>query len=351
MNSRLVVDRVTSRHWDALLRGFDSSSFYQVWEYGQIYGEGLFRSVSRAVLYDGDRALAMAQLQVKRLPVMGAGVADVHWGPGWRTEDLIERPEALGDFLDGLRKEYCQNRGLCIRLEPRSTGVTEVDRVQSEVLEHHGFTRSPASRPYKTILLDLAHDLPTLRRRLDGKWRNQLNVAERASLTMESGDSPELFDRFHAIYTRMWASKRFATGVRVPLIRELQRRLANSRTLLVQVAVDDGRDVGAAVCAAVGDTMLYYLGATHPDLRRHCRPGYLLQWANICKAKEMGLRWYDTGGIPDDAQEVTRFKRGMNGTEVVYPGRYEANESGNSGRLFRLAEHSLHGIRHVLTSH
>jgi lipid II:glycine glycyltransferase (peptidoglycan interpeptide bridge formation enzyme) len=253
------------------------------------------------------------------------------------------------EFLDFVREEYFVRRGLNVRLVPRSTGCSKQNQALEEILQEARFVPNMRVRAYQTILLDLTLDLLTIRKRFDQKWRNQLNGAERSGLQIEMGRDPGFFARFEKLYKEMWAKKRFPTGVRIPIVRQLQRALPESRRFHITIATDGGEDVGATVCAVAGDTMLYYLGATSPTLRKNCRPGYLLQWSQIGAARELGLRWYDTGGVLDDESEVSRFKRRMNGCFVRFPGRWELSHKNRGAGAYGVAEQLYRKLRRVCT--
>ena len=326
---QFVYDRWSQSEWDGLMDSFPSSNFYQSWHYAQLHSPGPLRSVSRAALFKDGQVAVMAAFRIKRLPLTGVGVADVDWGPLFRidqdfTEDLVE-------FLLCVRQLYHQKRGLGVRLTPRSTLSAEKDAQLTTVMETCGFRHNPEFHSYKTPILDVHRDLTIIRKSLNQEWRHRLNVVEKLGLVLETGNSPEMFDRFYKIYQKMWAEKRFPTGVRLPVVRKIQYALPEFRRLHISIVRQGADDIGASVCAVCGDTLLYFLGATDPKLRGRVRPGYLLQWSNIVTAKEKNLRWYDLGGLPDDLSDgVARFKTRMNGTLICFPGRFECM-SGKAG--------------------
>ena len=77
----------------------------------------------------------------------------------------------------------------------------------------------------------------------------------------------------------------------------------------------------------------------------HCKraPGYTLQWRAAQHLKELGLRWYDLGGIdPDGNEGVYRFKSGMARIDVTAPGPFECGPGGVRRSLVAVAE-KVHG--------
>lgn len=347
MNYRFACDEWNEVQWRALTAGLDCQSIYQTWHYAELHSRGPLRRVSRAAVLTAGRPVVAAHFRIKRLPLLGVGVTDMDYGPLMALGDS-DLEEAFKGFLDGVRAEYCGRRNHEARLWLRSTWDSDRDARLVKILQEHRFRHDPTVRAYHTYLIDLRPDLTTLRAKLHGKWRNQLNVAERAGLTLESGRAVELFDRFYRLYAAMWRVKRFPTGVRVPLMRDLQLRLPDHERFYIAVAVAGARDVAATVCATIGDTVLYFLGASDPEERHAGRPGYLLQWHNMQHARERGFRWYDTGGYnADDNPSVTQFKSRMGGTPVVFPGCFVAPAVRGTPRVYRAAERAYQKARHM----
>ncbi len=301
------------------------------------------RSVLRVGLMEGGGACALAQMRLKSLPVVSSTVAELEWGPLYRSIDDLEY------FLRELKKRVSEERGMEIRVHPKSTYSDTGDASIRTAMQSAGFGWDRSQRPYQTVILNLLPTLEELQANLHPGWRRHLRKAEKSGLTLTSGCSVEYFDRFTQVYREMWGSKQFATGVRHPIIRDLMSILPENEQLRITIAQWEGRDVGASVCAAVGDTVLYFLGASTPSLRENCRPGYLLHWNNVRRAKEEGFRWYDLGGIVDTGEGVNQFKRGMGAKEVVFPGCFVVGANHLSSRFYHLVEDSFRGIRHWVT--
>jgi lipid II:glycine glycyltransferase (peptidoglycan interpeptide bridge formation enzyme) len=324
-------------------------NIYQTGLYGQLHSKGIFRSCSRVVVLDGTDVKALVQLRIKTIPFLNVGAAEVDWGPIWHHDQEDMEGETLGLLLDALKEEYCLKRKLELRIRPRSTLSADFDERMEPIYISHGFKKKPTARPYHTVYIDLTKTLETIRAEFHQKWRNQLNVAERAGLEHEYGSSVECFDRFYTIYKAMWKTKKFPTGVRLPIIRELQKQLPQNEKFIVTIVRDDKMDIGASVCSALGDTMRYFLGATSPNQRNESRPGYLLQWLHIIKSKELGMRWYDLGGYDDNNPDIARFKKRTNGLQIVYPGQFEALPNQSPSRTYLFMENTYRKIRRIVT--
>lgn len=344
-----IIDKLNIDQWEKYCSAFSMMNIYQTGLYGQLHSKSIFRSCSRVVVLDGTDVKALVQLRIKNIPFLNVGATEVDWGPIWQPDQKDMEDETLGLLLDTLKEEYCLKRKLELRIRPRSTVSPDNGARLEDIFTNHGFQKNTAVRPYHTIVIDLSKPLETIRAELHQKWRNQLNVAERADLKYEYGTSIEHFDRFYAIYKEMWKTKQFPTGVRLPIIRELQKQLPQSEKFMITLIRDDKMDIGATVCSALGDTMLYFLGATLPGKRTDSRPGYFLQWLHIQKARELGMRWYDLGGYNDDNPAIARFKKRTNGIQVVYPGQFEALPSQNPSKIYVFVENVFRKMRRIAT--
>ncbi|MBP7051868.1 MAG: GNAT family N-acetyltransferase [Phycisphaerae bacterium] len=344
LHGSFETDQWSSSQWDSLTSRFAATSIYQLGLYAELHSAGRFREYSRAALFDQEHKVAASlQMRIKRLPFQQGGVADGEWGPLWENLDQ------LAAFLRCLHQEYVEKRKMELRLTPASTYSDSLDKELVQCLEEQGFRRNAEARPYHTVVVDLSQSLEDIRAGFHQKWRNQLNVAEKAGLQHECGTSDEFFDRFLRIYEQMWQNKKFPTGVRVPIIHRMHRSLPERQKLLVTIVKDGNTDLGATVCAAYGHRLLYFLGATMPGLRSEARPGYLLQWLHMSKAKELGLRWYDAGGYDDANQDIARFKKRMNGNLVIYPGQYVCGSQRTSAKAVAWAEVVYRKMRRITT--
>lgn len=345
---RFLVDQITSDQWYRYSEEFASMNIYQAWHYADLHCRGPLRNASRAILLNSDgNARAMAQLRIKKLPMISTGVADVEWGPLWNTDSQILMHEELKLFLRYLKQEYVDKRKLIARIWPRSVYSEGEDASLSRVFAEEGFQKDATARPYHTVMIDLSDSVETIRKNLHRKWRNHLSKAERSGLTVEYLNTDDAFDRFFRLYQIMWTQKRFPTGVRVPIIGQLQRALPSNKKFLIIIIKKDDIDIGGIVCPVVGDTLIGFLAASLPE-ERASNPGNLSHWSAILKAKEMGFKWYDVGGYDDQNPALAEFKTGMSSYKVVYPGCFVSSPDNAGLGLYNLAETSYRKLRRVL---
>lgn len=315
------VDQVGEGEWNALIESFSDANFYQTWAYGAIsWGEN---QLSHCVVQRDGQTVAIAQLRIVKLPVVRAGIAYLRWGPACQPKGTAWAPDNHRQALQAIEEEYVGRRGLMLRVIPN---VFAQDPASEHVLKHladASFQQENEVTPYRTLRVDLRHEPEVIRKRLDGKWRNQLNAAERNGLTILEGSDDALYGQFLELYNEMMARKQFETTVDAQEFHRIQQRLPENQKMIVMISVKDGTPQTALISTAVGTTGIYLLGATSNEGMKS-KGSYLLQWRMMNRLRERGCQWYDLGGInPETNPGVYHFKSGMGGQEVSGLGRFE----------------------------
>jgi len=119
--------------------------------------------------------LALADVRVKSIPLLGTGIAYINGGPLVRRDDGCDA-ERLGKALSALQTEYVHRRGLLLRVAP-PPGWVEWSAAQCAEFITRGFGPSEHMRAHRTILLSIDRPLDDVRRGLSQKWRNNLKRA------------------------------------------------------------------------------------------------------------------------------------------------------------------------------
>lgn len=318
---RTSIDSITRSEWNDLLLKFDDATIYQSWDYGAVcWGED---QLSHLVLAQAGRPVGMAQVRLVRVPLIGKGIAYVRWGPLCQHNGQPWDEEIFRETMAALRDEYVERRGLVLRVIPNVFCGDESEASVRKCLEDGGFVHNPDIHTYQTMQVDLKATSEELRKRLDQKWRNQLNAAERNGLGVVEGTSDEFFGKFACTYSEMLARKRFETTVNIDEFGNMQRALPVNLKMRVLLAEREGKLMAGLVGAALGNTGIYLLGATS-DEGSKAKGSYLLQWRLMQWLKERGCRWYDLGGVNRERNPgVYHFKSGLGGQEVRHLGAFE----------------------------
>ncbi len=317
----VMVDVIDKTTWEELIQEFDDATIYQTWSAGAI-NQGV-QNLSHIMLKRNSEVVAMAQISIKKIPIIKAGIATVYWGPLWRRKGRDTDYSILDNTIVALKNEYIYKRGLLLRIWPSGFEISK-DETRS-ALERHGFIRNTKVQPYRTLLLDILPSKEELRKNLAQKWRNQLNTAEKSNLSLTEGNSDEMFNVFIKMLQETVARKKFETRVNYNQYREIQNDLPDCLKMNIIICLREDVPVAAGVFSAIGSTGFYLLGATaNKGLR--VSGSNLIHWRVITWLKERGCKWYDLGGIdPVENPGVYNFKLGIagkSGLDSVHVGQY-----------------------------
>jgi Acetyltransferase (GNAT) domain len=330
------IDTVSPAEWAALLECFEDSNLYQTWSYGAVHwGE---RNLSHLVLRQDSKVIGIAQLRIIRPPLLKCGIAYLRWGPLCHLRGGPLGPDSVRRMATALHAEYVVRRGLFLRLLPDAFSNSERAAVFQKAFSGVCNLNSNHNPSDRTFLLDLDPPLDELRKRLDQKWRNQLNRAEKNNLTIVHGSGRSEYQEFLSLYWEMWNRKRFDTTVDVNEFGRICEDLPARLKLRILICLHQGIPVSSIVCSAVGNTGIYLLGATTEN-GHQVKAAYVLQWAMIKWLKDNGFRCYDLGGIDRERNPgVYHFKSGLSGVDVSRIVPFESCESPLSSILMKVAD-------------
>ena len=337
------VDKVTEAEWSELVDCFEDANIYQSWPYGAVrWGE---KHLSHLTLRRGSEVLGIAQLRIARPRNFRLGVAYLRWGPLCHRRGMETDPVVLRSMANALREEYAIRRGLFLEILPNAfSGSLRAQNLESAFAD---FGRQPGinTEQYRTLVLDLSPPLDEIRKRLDKKWRNQLNAAERNDLKISRGESSDDYRRFCRLYDQMWQRKQFRTTVDIAEFDKIQDRLHTGQRMQTLICEHAGEPVSGLVCSAMGTSAIYLLGATN-EAGMKVKASYLQQWTMIRYLKEIGVRSYDLGGIDPIANPgVYHFKSGLSGVEMSHISSFTACDSALSSTLVKAARGLRSGVR------
>ena len=331
------IDVVDRAEWLSVLTQFDDATLYQTWSYGSFrWGE---RNMSHVVLRRNGDVVAAAQARIVRLPVIGAGIANLKWGPLWKRRQEEEEPEVFRTMLCALRNEYVIKRGLLLRIVPNQ--VCENTATMRSILMAEGFRPESCAVPYNTLVMDLSPSLDELRLGLRKNWSQHLGQAERNDLIIREGNGDELFETIIRLYKDMLARKRFVSFLDIEEFRSMQNALDSRSKMKIMVCEAGGEAVAARVVSLINDVAIDLIAATS-DRGLKTKASYFVFWRMVEWLKASGCRWYDLGGIdPESNQGVYQFKAGLvgkNGREVSFE-EFEQSHSILSSSVVRMGDH------------
>lgn len=347
MQFQIETDQVSLTEWSRLMALFEDANIYQTWAYGAVHWGS--PNLSHLVVRRNGEVVGMAQLRIVGSPRWRCGIAYLRWGPMCQLRGRPLELESVRRLAMALHEEYARRRGLFLRILPNAfAGSDRAALLQHEFSQFNQAQPIPANAE-RTFLLDLTPPLEELRKKLDQKWRNQLNRAEKNALSLVTGKSIEEYRIFAQLYEKMWSRKKFRTTVDVHEFGRVGAALPAGQQLKIYICQYQGIPVSGIVCSALGNTGIYLLGATD-DAGLNTKGSYLLQWSMIKWLKENGFQHYDLGGIdPELNPGVYHFKQGLSGQDVSRLPPFESCERFLSSVCMRAADLVRGGFRGFMT--
>lgn len=315
--------KLPAEAWDRILRGFSDATIYQTHAYGsERWGS---RKLEHVLLKDSGHVVAAAQVTVARLPMTGAGVAYVPWGPLWRPRHNEPEPAHLREIAAALLSEFSQQRRMLVRMAPAE--FAEEGWSGAAAMLDSGWKRSNWKPAHRTIVIDLRRPLETIRKEMSSKWRENLRRGERGLFTLIEGTEQALLDRFRSLYQRMWELKQFTQNVDYEDFVRVNAKLPEDFKLTTTLCTYEGRDVAGVVWTAAGRIGIPLFSAS-VDEGRKLRAAYLMRWKALERMQEKGCEFLDQGGISETSNPGSfAFKEGMGGKIVDYAGYFETCQS------------------------
>lgn len=325
------ADEVSAR---AMLATAPQASWRQMPAYSAVAARDQGAESRYLQVLSGGQPVAIANVRIKRVPVLTVGVAMIAQGPVMLSEGEGLRESVRAALADHVGRVM----GLTLRINPPLRIGNEDDALPSPFVPIAG-TR------YETFAIDLKSDLEDLRAKLNGKWRSDLRRGEKSAVTVTRSSAEEDFLELQPLLEQLAQGKGFAVPQDARFFAHVARNAREPERIVVHLARHEGRVIGGHVGAFSGDTAVYLIGATN-DEGRDLRASFLLQWAVIEYAKSQGLTWYDLGGADEAANpHVFRFKKRMGGEHHIGPPMAEAAAPWPRGAIARLAETAYKRIR------
>lgn len=293
--------------WDALHRQA-AAPLQQDWAYGSAMSR-IGTDTARARVVDGDRTIAIASFTIRRVGGL-VGVMLCTRGPVWADE---VDPTTRREVYRLLRRTAPVRHPRVALFSPEAGSAGEAGCM--------GMHRVMTG--YSTVIVDLERDLLSLRRALDGNWRNRLNVAERSKVrVLRNGTKPS---QYQWLLDREAAQRR-ARGYRgLPLAFVAAYQGARDdrhASVLILRAEHDRQPCAAMLFLLHGAAATYHIGWGDAHARQHGAHNLLL-WTAIETLKAQGVRRLDLGGVNTGrGATLARFKLGTGGDVVRLAGTF-----------------------------
>ena len=304
---RVEVVQRPGGDWDAMTAEFADASYEQSVAYAASRW-GARRLVGIVLRDAAGRPLAAALAVTARLPVVGAGLAYVKFGPLWRPRGMNPTPEILSRALVALRRELGERRGLLVRVLPPADPGTE--SVWERALAAAGFVPGAALPHPERYLVDLSLSDDEQLVSFGKHWRAQLRKAA-TDLEFEEQAGGRVLEEFHRVFQSMVRRKRFDDRHGLEALPALLGHPVVAHRIRGFVARHAGQPVALSMVGGAGETLHALFGAT-ADRALPLRAGYALRWWVLRRLRDGGARWLDLGGDEGD-EGLRHYKTGCVG--------------------------------------
>ena len=243
-----------------------------------------------------------------------------------RFHTLFRGPVWLGDhgdagdyqtFLQAIRQHYQKRKWRFMALLPE---FSQEDRCAT-LLADAGFRRVMTG--FSTAWLDLSESEADLRRRLKGKWRNQLKKAEDSKIDIAlGGRKPHQYSWLLEREHHQRDSRRYQAtplGLVPPYVAAAPR--PQDHVLSVS-AIMAREKIAGALFLLHGHSATYHIGWAG-EAGRKSNAQNLVLWRAMLALKEMGIRYLDLGGLNTaELAGIARFKLGTGAEPIIMAGAY-----------------------------
>ena len=320
--------------WDAFVEASDPGSYLQLPAWATVKAVNGWTAHRIGGGPDDRGGPIGAQILVRRPRPMPWGFAYAPRGPV--ASDWT--PEAIGAFTAAVREglPLAAGRISHLRIDPEieADGPLDPDGALRLALAAAGWRPAAPIQPNATRVIDLRPDEDVLYGDLRKKWRQYVNKARTAGITVVDADGDRLGE-FYRIYRE--TADRAGFLIRAEsAYRDVWEAFAPSgRARLLFAQTPDGEPQATLFLVRAGPRVVEpYGGMTAAG--GESRANYLLKWEAIRSSREAGATSYDLWGLATGG--IAHFKTGFGGREVQYIGAWDLVLSPLGRRAYELAQ-------------
>ncbi|MGD0003294.1 MAG: peptidoglycan bridge formation glycyltransferase FemA/FemB family protein [Anaerolineaceae bacterium] len=314
--------------WNSHIATLPGAHILQTWEWGKLkeaYGWQMLPKVWQGS--DGEIKAAALVLQRTISPGGFAARLRVLYVPRGPLLDWSDQPWRVR-VLDDLQLLARKQGAIFIKIDPEVVTARGIpggaDEKQNEngktlanELARRGWLFSSEQVQFKnTVWLDLTFSEDELLGRMKQKARYNLRLAERKGVKIRAGSQADFPMLYH-----MYAETSVRDGFVIrpePYYQSVWQTFMQQGMADALIAEVEGEPIAGLFLFHFAGRAWYLYGMSR-QAHRERMPNYLLQWAAIRRAKELGCTNYDLWGAPDEFNEtdpmwgVYRFKEGLGG--------------------------------------
>lgn len=331
---KVNTDNFDRKKWERCAGEFADYTIYQTWPYQQVRGEIGGQKVSRFIVKDENGHVAtMGQVRIKHVKILGLKIGYIQWGPLVRGNDGTLK--CCVEILRALRTTYLGERVNVLRVVPNIYKGKLGNQLEF-ILESAGFTKNRNIAPYKTFIVSLIESEEEIFSRIYKEGRRLIRRAGEKGIDITNYTSDESFEILERMYHKAKQRKGFA-GIHSGQMRRVQLALTDDEKMWIIIARINGNPVSAQAVSHFGDTAIPVVFANEPEGLKS-GAAYLVWWRSYRMSRDLGMKYYDLGGIdPEKNPKGYLFKKRMGGEESLHIGAFEAYNSISSKIIWRSA--------------
>lgn len=318
--------------WDAFVEANEPGSYLQLSGWAAVKAVNGW-SATRLMAAAGSTEVG-AQILVRRPRPMPWAFAYAPRGPvsnAW-TDD------AIGAFSEAARHVFPDTAGRVshLRIDPEieHDGPLDPDGSTRRALRSAGWRPAPPIQPNATRVIDLRADEATLWGDLRKKWRQYVNKARAAGVTVVDADGDRI-PEFYRIYRETADRAGFLIRTEAAYRDVWDAFASDGRARLLFAEAVDREPLAALFLVRCGGRVVEpYGGMTAAG--GDSRANYLLKWEAIRTSRLAGATSYDLWGLATGG--IAHFKTGFGGREVRYIGAWDLVFDPLGRRTYELAQ-------------
>jgi peptidoglycan pentaglycine glycine transferase (the first glycine) len=309
-----VTAPIDADAWDALVEASDPGSYLQLTGWARVKAVNGWSAVR---LLASERV--GAQILVRRPRPLPWGFAYAPRGPlggGWTPDDIRALTTTVHDELPRVAGRVSHLR---IDPEVEVDGVHDPDGAARRALGAEGWRPAPPIQPSSTRVIDLRPDEEALWGDLRKKWRQYVNKARSAGVTVADAEGDRLAE-FYRIYRETADRAGFLIRAESAYRDVWEAYRPSGRARLLFARSSDGEPLATLFLVRSGTRVVEpYGGMTQAGA--DTRANYLLKWEAIRSSRDAGAETYDLWGLATGG--IAHFKTGFGGREVRYIGAWD----------------------------
>jgi len=217
--------------------------------------------------------------------------------------DFIDK-EDFSKFIKNLSELAQKENVIFAKLEPDLESEASIKRQvlsmnSKNILDtKYQILNSNCLQPQDELALDISKSSEELLNNMHSKTRYNIRLAQKNGLEFEISHNPKDVEKFYELALKTSVRDGFKYHSKNYYRKMIETLSFENKDLKTEfIFINNQKQVIATSIMLYYNEIAYYLhGASDHEYRSLMAP-YLMQWKAILRSKELGLKWYNFGGI------------------------------------------------------